>query len=147
MTRDEWRARGEQFLKAGQLRRALGAFRRAAELDTRGEQSFTLHQYCDAAVAVLSQRGQYFLHPSDETLRSRWLEQGAPARQKPDLHGLANEVQAFGHDELVACLRAQTLRPGLAGQDLLMELPPELAPRARDAVLWLYEELLRREEP
>jgi hypothetical protein len=146
MTRDEWRAKGEGFLQQGQLRRALGAFRRAAELDTRGDQSLALFQLIDAATQVLSQRGQYFLHPSDETLRSRWLEAGAPALARPELRALANEVAAFGFPELVACLRAQTLRAGLAGQDLLVGLPEELGPRVRDAILWLYEELLKNEE-
>lgn len=147
MDRDAWRAKGEAHLQRGHLRRALGAFRRALELDTRGDQSFQLHQLCDVTTQVLSQRGLYFLHPSDETLRSRWLEQGAPPRTEPALHALATEVQAFEAEELTACLRAKTLRVGLSGVDLTSSLPPEVAPRAREAQLWLYEALLDREEP
>lgn len=147
MDRDAWRAKGQQHLEAGRLRRALGAFRRALELDLRGDQSFQLHQLCDVTTQVLSHRGLYFLHPSDETLRHRRLAQGTLPGEQPALHALATEVHALGHDELAACLRAQTLRAGLAGLDLTSGLPPEVSARARDAQLWLYEALLDREEP
>lgn len=147
MDRDASRAQGEAHLQRGQLRRALGAFRRALELDTRGEQSFELHRLCDVTTQVLSQRQLYFLHPSDETARSRWLEQGAPPRPEGAFHALADEVQALGFDELAACFRAKTLRVGLSGLALTSRLPADVASRARDAQLALYEALLDREEP
>ena len=52
MNRDEWKKAGEAHLARGQLRRALGAFRRALEVDARGEQSFALHQLASVTAQV-----------------------------------------------------------------------------------------------
>ncbi len=141
MNRDAWRDAGQAHLAKGQLRRALGAFRRALELDTRGERSFELHQLVDAATQVLSHRGAYFLHPSDETARSRWLEAGAPALAEPDFAALAQAAFARGKAELLQVFESRTLRVGLAGQRLCGD-----DDAARAGQLFLYEALLTAEE-
>lgn len=135
MNRDEWKKAGEAHLARGQLRRALGAFRRALEVDARGEQSFALHQLASVTAQVLSQRGAFFLHPSDDTVRSRWLEAGAPER-RPDFPALA----ATAEGDLKTVLTERTLPAKFAGQMLAKDED------SRDAVLWLYEALLNVEE-
>ncbi len=136
MNRDAWKKAGEDHLARGQLRRALGAFRRALEVDVRGEQSFELHQLASVTAQVLSQRGAFFLHPSDDTVRSRWLEAGAPQRAEPDFNALAQNAEG----ELQAVLTERTLSAKFSGQLLAKD------EERRDAVLWLYEALLAAEE-
>ena len=150
MDRDAWRAAGAAHLAQGRLRRALGAFRRALEQDLRGEQSFELHQLISVATQVLSQRGAYYLHPSDETLRSRWLEAGAAPLPEPDFAALAAEARRLGLGLLETTFTERRLLPGLADQDLTAEVTDRGADfkrQARAAQLWLYEALLAREEP
>lgn len=137
MDRNAWRAAGEAHLAKGRLRRALGAFRRALEVDVRGEQSFALHQLASVTAQVLSQRGAFFLHPSDDTVRSRWLEAGAPQRPEPDFTALTKDAA----EPLRSIFTERRLPAGLADQVLTTD------ESARDAVLWLYEALLEREEP
>ena len=136
MNRDAWKKLGEDHLARGHLRRALGAFRRALEVDVRGEQSFELHQLASVTAQVLSQRGSFFLHPSDDTVRSRWLEAGAPPRAEPDFTALAQHAEG----ELETVLAERTLPAKFAGQMLAKDED------SRDAVLWLYEALLETEE-
>ncbi|MDP2274298.1 MAG: tetratricopeptide repeat protein [Archangium sp.] len=136
MNRDAWKKAGEAHLAQGQLRRALGAFRRALEVDVRGEQSFELHQLASVTSQVLSQRGAFFLHPSDDTVRSRWLEGGAPPRAEPDFAALALNAEG----ELKTVLTERSLPAKFAGQLLAKDED------SRDAVLWLYERLLDSEE-
>jgi hypothetical protein len=148
MDRDAWRAAGEAHLARGQLRRALGAFRRALEQDLRGEQSFALHQLSSTAMQVLSHRGAYFLHPSDEMLRSQWLERGSPPLPAPDFAALAARAQALGEDTLARVFHERALPAGLAGQAWTASIKDEeFKQQARAAVLFLYEALLQREEP
>jgi hypothetical protein len=150
MDRDAWRAAGQAHLAAGRLRRALGAFRRALELDLRGEQSFELHQLISVATQVLSQRGAYYLHPSDETMRSKWLEAGSAPLAQPDFAGLAAEAKTLGLGELETLFLERTLSPGLADQDLTVAVSDrgaDFKKQARAAQLWLYEALLLRDEP
>jgi hypothetical protein len=148
MDRDAWRAAGEAHLARGQLRRALGAFRRALEQDLRGEQSFALHQLSSTAMQVLSHRGGYFLHPSDETLRSEWLERGGSPLAVPDFGALAARARALGEDTLTRLFDARLLPAGLAGQAWTASVKDEdFKHQARAAVLFLYEALLQREEP
>lgn len=148
MDRDAWRAAGAAHLAQGHLRRALGAFRRALEQDLRGEQSFELHQLISVATQVLAQRGAYYLHPSDETQRSLWLEQGAPPLSPPDFPALAARASALEQDSLASVFTAQRLSPGLADQPLISAVPDEaFKGLARAGLLWLYEALLAREEP
>ncbi len=137
-TRDEWKQAAHDALAKGHLRRALGAFRRALELDRRGDLSFELHQLISAATQVLSQRGAYYLHPSDETARSRWVEAGSPPLPPPDFTALAAEAKSA---ELKRVLETKTLPGDLAGQ--LLHQGDEAA---RAALLFLYEALLTREE-
>lgn len=141
MNRDAWRAAGEAHLAQGRLRRALGAFRRAVEVDERGEQSFALHQLTSVATQVLSQRGAFFLHPDDETVRSRWLEAGAPPLAAPDFEALGREARARGETTLEALFTTRRLSAGMAGQVLGKD------EQSQAAVLWLYEQLLQQEEP
>jgi hypothetical protein len=137
-TRDEWKQAAHDALAKGHLRRALGAFRRALELDRRGDQSFELHQLISAATQVLSQRGAYYLHPSDETARSRWVEAGSPPLPTPDFTVLAAVAKSA---ELKRVLDTKALPGDLAGQSLHGG-----DEAARAAVLFLYEALLSREE-
>ena len=149
MDRDAWRAAGQAHLAAGRLRRALGAFRRALEQDLRGEHSFELHQLISVTTQVLSQRGAYYLHPSDETLRSKWLEAGATPLAEPDFAALAAEAMTLGLSELETMFRERKLSPGLADQDLTAQVSDrgaDFKKQARAAQLWLYEALLSREE-
>jgi hypothetical protein len=149
MDRDAWRVAGQAHLAAGRLRRALGAFRRALEQDLRGEQSFELHQLISVTTQVLSQRGAYYLHPSDETLRSRWLEAGATPLAEPDFAALATEARTLGLGALESMFVERKLSPGLADQDLtaaVSDRGTEFTKQARAAQLWLYEALLAREE-
>jgi hypothetical protein len=136
MNRDAWRSTGEAHLAKGQLRRALGAFRRALEVDVRGEQSFALHQLASVTAQVLSQRGAFYLHPSDDTVRSRWLEAGSPPRPEPDFAALADDAS----EPLKAVFIERRLPASLADQVLATD------ETTRDAVLWLYEALVEKEE-
>ncbi len=142
MDRDAWRDAGQAHLSKGHLRRALGAFRRALEVDQRGERSFELHQLIDVATQVLSQRQLYFLHPSDETVRSRWLEAGAPVLAAPDFDALAADARAHGQAELATVFETKVLRADLSGQSISRS-----DESARDGQLFLYEQLLQRAEP
>lgn len=146
MDRAASRAAAEAHLARGHLRRALGAFRRSLELDLRGEQSFELHQLISACAQVLSARGAYFLHPSDETERNRRLESGVTAQATPDFAALSEQARQLGLDELATRLSDQRLPPGFADQPLVNTVG-DFAQQARDAQLWLYEALLAREEP
>lgn len=136
MNRDQWKAAAEAHLARGQLRRALGAFRRALEVDVRGEQSFALHELASVTAQVLSQRNAFFLHPSDDTVRSRWLEAGAPPRAEPDFTALAQNAEG----DLKTILTERTLPAKFSGQLLAKDED------SRDGVLWLYERLLDAEE-
>lgn len=81
---EAWLRLGELHAARGHLRRAVGAFRRAQELDSRGEYAFVLHQGVSALGQVLHRQQKPFLHPADELVRNRRLVTGevvAPPRE------------------------------------------------------------------
>lgn len=71
-----WVRLGELYVATGALRRALGAFRRAQEVDARGTSALTLHQAVSSLGQLLHQQHKPFLHPSDETRRTKRLVLG-----------------------------------------------------------------------
>lgn len=81
---EAWLRLGELHAARGHLRRAVGAFRRAQELDARGEYAFVLHEAVSALGQVLHRQKKPFLHPADELVRNRRLMTGevvAPPRE------------------------------------------------------------------
>lgn len=157
-----WRALGECYTAQGQLRRALGAFRRAMELDARGEGSFQLHTLISTLTQVLHQQRRYFLHPHEDSQRSRAL--GAAGSTAPSWSALVTEAhaleaavrsQALSTLRLMARIAEQgSLGPELADQSPALELEQTggasvhaFAARFRAAQLATYEALLQREEP
>ena len=73
---EAWLRLGELHAARGHLRRAVGAFRRAQELDARGEYAFVLHEAVSALGQVLHRQRKPFLHPADEFVRNRRLMTG-----------------------------------------------------------------------
>lgn len=73
---EAWLRLGELHAARGHLRRAVGAFRRAQELDARGEYAFVLHEGVSALGQVLHRQRKPFLHPADEFVRNRRLMTG-----------------------------------------------------------------------
>jgi tetratricopeptide (TPR) repeat protein len=152
---------GEVAAARGQLRRALGFFRRAVERDTRGEYSLSLHQAVQALGSVLLQQGRYFLHVHEDSVRVQRLERPAPAAAPLPLSALVARAQTLrtvpALEEtcagVVACAEAQQLLPAFADHSFALQLEQHggeaarrLAADWRVAQLALYDELLMREE-
>jgi tetratricopeptide (TPR) repeat protein len=163
---EAWLHLGEIHATRGHLRRALGAFRRAAELDARGEYTQPLHQAITAIGNALLQQQKYFLHAQDDSLLSQGQEQArdAPTRLPPSLEelaALARDVRPTVLGELSSdceaierCAHEARLLPEYSDKSLwsrLEEFGPKpakaLARDWRAAQMMLYEELLDREEP
>ena len=160
---EAWLRLGELFVARRQLRRAVGAFRRAQELDARGEYAFLLHEAVSSLGQVLHHQGRPFLHPADELVRTRHLVAGtllvAPTvdawlRDAEALRGtlpLAGRV-ALEHAETF--VRHGRLDESFSEQSLARELElkaGEAAKTLSDSLRALhlswYEALLTAEEP
>ena len=160
---EAWLRLGELFVARRQLRRAVGAFRRAQELDARGEYAFLLHQAVSSLGQLLHQQARPFLHPADEFVRTRLLVAGAsPAaptvdawlREAEALRGtlpLAGRV-ALEHAE--AFVRHGRLDESFSEQSPALELDLKagaaakpLSDSLRALHLSWYEALLTSEEP
>lgn len=163
---EAWLHLGEIHASRGHLRRALGAFRRAAEVDKRGEYSFVLHQGASTLGNYLYQQKKYFLHPHEDSLLSQELERprDEQARVPPTLEEVAataRELRGQLQGELPdvchgieRCAAQGTLLPEYADQSLAQRLEASglepavaLARAWREVQLALYDELLDREEP
>jgi tetratricopeptide (TPR) repeat protein len=163
---EAWLHLGEIHASRGHLRRALGAFRRAAELDAHGEYTQALQQAITVLGNSLLQQQKYFLHADDDSLLSREREGGneVSARLPPSLDQLAMHARAVRPTVLGGlatdcaaierCAQGATLFPEYSDQALWAALEKhgpkpaaELAREWRAAALSLYEELLDREEP
>lgn len=160
---EAWLRLGELFVARRQLRRAVGAFRRAQELDARGEYAFLLHEAVSSLGQVLHHQGRPFLHPADELVRTRHLVAGtslvAPTvdawlRDAEALRGtlpLAGRV-ALEHAETF--VRHGRLDESFSEQSLARELElkageaaKSLSDSLRALHLSWYEALLTAEEP
>lgn len=160
---EAWLRLGELFVARRQLRRAVGAFRRAQELDARGEYAFLLHQAVSSLGQLLHQQGRPFLHPADEFVRTRHLVAGtspvAPTidawlRDAEALRGnlpMAGRV-ALEHAE--AFVRHGRLDESFSEQSPALELDlkagaaaKSLSDSLRALHLDRYEALLTAEEP
>jgi hypothetical protein len=161
-----WLRLGEVFASRSQLRRAVGAFRRAQEVDARGEYAFVLHTALSSLGQVLHLHHKPFLHPADDAVRTRRL---LSARPPPaPVHAPLEEVVAAALalrptlpeagraavDEVVERLRPGVLDEGLSEQSLSRDLEQRAGPAAASLVeavravqLAWYEALLDAEEP
>ncbi|MDP1827439.1 MAG: tetratricopeptide repeat protein [Archangium sp.] len=163
---EAWLHLGEIHATRGHLRRALGAFRRAAEVDSRGEYTQALHQAITVIGNSLLQQQKYFLHADDDSQLSQERERPreVPSRLPPSLEQLAMHARAVRPTVLgelatdcaaiERCAQAATLFPEYSDQALWARLEKhgpapaiELAREWRSAQLALYEELLDRDEP
>ncbi|MDX2009598.1 MAG: hypothetical protein SFW67_05390 [Myxococcaceae bacterium] len=160
---EAWLRLGELHAARGHLRRAVGAFRRAMELDARGEYAFVLHQAISTLGQVLHRQRRPFLHPSDETARNRQLVEGLPFTA-PAVEGLAARAQALA-SQVPAAGRAAVssvldffarggLDEAVSEQSPARELEQHggeaarsLAQEVRALHLAWYDTLLAREEP
>jgi tetratricopeptide (TPR) repeat protein len=163
---EAWLHLGEIHATRGHLRRALGAFRRAVEVDQHGEYTQPLHQAINAIGNNLLQQKKYFLHAHEDSFLSQDQERARDllsllppsfeelARRARDvrptvLGDLSTDCQAIER-----CAAEATLFPEYADQSLWARLeqfgPSPAKQLARDwraAQFVLYQELLEREEP
>ena len=156
----------------GHLRRALRAFRRAADFDTGAARAAAIGGAQRTGVALRA-AGKFILHADDETRLTLMIERNEEpwVRTAPDLTrpakrapGLRNRLAGGGApaellaalDAVAACGRAGELLPAYADRSLALEIEahaardPQLGPLAakwRDAVLAAYAWLVAREEP
>lgn len=160
---EAWLRLGEVYAARGHLRRAVGAFRRAMELDARGEYAFVLHQGISTLGQVLHRQRRPFLHPSDETARNRQLVEGAPFTAPPvealraEAQALASHVPPAGRAALSSVLdflARGDLDEAVSEQSPARELEQHggeasgaLAQKVRALHLAWYDALLAREEP
>jgi len=165
---EAWLRLGEVHAARGHLRRALGAFRRAQEVDRRGESTKVTFQAVGALTHVLHQHQRFILHVFDEAARSRALEAGVPliTRDTPReplsmlaarARALRRDLREAAHtalDAIAELADAKALLPKWTDQSPCSELEQHggeegraLAASWRVAQAELYEELLEREEP
>lgn len=157
---EAWLHLGEIHATRGHLRRALGAWRRAAVLDTRREYSEALDRGINTVGNALLQQKKYFPHADDEVAAS------TPPELKvglsfDELADLAREVRPTVSGDLATdcaaierCAHEKTLLPEYSDQALWTKLEKfgpkpavHLAREWRAAQRLLYEELLDLEEP
>jgi tetratricopeptide (TPR) repeat protein len=86
---------GEIAARRGHLRRALGHFRRGAELDSSGGYMQAMLAGVQACGGALLQSERYFLHAIDEARRQVALETGALAPRPAPLRSLAKRARAL----------------------------------------------------
>lgn len=157
---EAWLHLGEIHATRGHLRRALGAWRRAAVLDTRREYSEALDRGINTVGHALLQQKKYFPHADDEVTSSTppdlkvglsFDEVAALAREvRPTVSGdLATDCAAIER-----CAHQKTLLPEYSDQALWAKLEKfgpkpavHLAREWRAAQRLLYDELLDLEEP
>jgi tetratricopeptide (TPR) repeat protein len=161
---EAWTRLGEFAASRGHLRRALGAFRRAAEVDRRGEYSLPLHQAITTLGNALLQQGRYFLHAHEDSLLSQAREGAKEPAMPRALERLAADavaVRAMVREELwdaceaiERCAASRSLLPAYADRSPAQRLEragradaTALATAWRDTQLALYVELLDSEEP
>lgn len=137
---EAWLHWGEIHATRGHLRRALGAFRRAAELDRRAEYTQPLHQAITAIGNTLLQQQKYFLHAHDNSALSQKQETVITVRP-PTLKALATRARELGDRPVERCAAEATLLPEFSDQLIGTGLEDW-----RAAHLELYRELLDREE-
>jgi len=167
---------GELEAHRGHLRRALGHFRRGAELDGAGTCSALLVAGVQTVGSPLLQSGRYFLHAMDEARRMASLASRSAPDRPPPLRSLAKHADALLRDledpgfaelrgaveQVLACVKAGELLPQYSDQSpaLVLELwaggsrtpEPLRTPLRRLARHWiaaqrsLYDELIEREE-
>lgn len=159
---EAWLRLGELHAARGHLRRAVGAFRRAQELDARGEYAFVLHEAVSALGQVLHRQQKPFLHPADEFVRNRramtkevvtppreaeWLEAAEALRPTLNAAGRAALEQA------IVFVRGGVLDEPWSEQSLARQLElaageevKSLAESLRSLHLAWYEALLELEE-
>ena len=168
---------GEIEARRGHLRRALGHFRRGAELDAGGGYVPALLAGVQSCGAALVESERYFLHALDESRRLAALESGTPAPRPAPLRSLAKRARALllrlgepslhavreAVDQIFMCAGVGELpamfsdrSPALvlevaagstATPEPLREPLRELASRWITVQRSLYDELLAREEP
>lgn len=160
---EAWLRLGELHASRGNLRRAVGAFRRAMEVDARGEYAFVLHQAISTLGQVLHRHHKPFLHPSDETARNRQLLEGTPfvgpdvAAVLAEARSLEPHVPASGRPALasvVGFLARGVLDESVSEQSFSRELEQHgtevahgLVATVRAVHLAWYDALLAAEEP
>jgi tetratricopeptide (TPR) repeat protein len=160
---EAWLRLGELFVARRQLRRAVGAFRRAQELDARGEYAFLLHQAVSSLGQVLHHQGRPFLHPADELVRTRHLVAvTAPAvptvdawlRDAEALRGTLPLAGRVALDHAETFVRHGRLDESFSEQSVARELELKageaakpLSDSLRALHLSWYEALLAAEEP
>lgn len=91
---EPWLRLGELYAARRQLRRAVGAFRRAQELDARGDDAFVLHEAISSIGQVLHHLRRPILHPADELVRNRHLVAGTTP-QPPSAAQWLDEAMAL----------------------------------------------------
>ncbi len=160
---EAWLRLGELFVARRQLRRAVGAFRRAQELDARGEYAFLLHQAVSSLGQLLHHQGRPFLHPADELVRTRHLVAGtslaAPTseawlRDAEALRGTLPLAGRLALEHAEAFVRHGRLDESFSEQSPALELElkggaaaKSLSDSLRAFHLSRYEALLTAEEP
>lgn len=161
---EAWMRLGEVRVAQGQLRRALGAFRRAQEVDAQGEYTRPLFDAVNALTHVLHQRRHFFLHVFDETARNQAFEarllSTAPPKPLSALAHWARALRSVVRDPAhtaLECIEEQAAQRALlarwSDQSATFDLERHggdegraLGLAWRAALFELYEELLEREE-
>ncbi|MCC6336566.1 MAG: hypothetical protein IT380_21580 [Myxococcales bacterium] len=165
---EAWTRLGEVHVARGHLRRALGAFRRAQEVDAKGEYTRQLFDAVNALTHVLHQHRRFVLQVFDETARNRAMEERRlstpPATRPLPLAALAERARGLRSSVREAALTAlecieeqataRALLPRWSDQSATFDLEQHGAEEGRAlglawraALFELYEELLEREEP
>lgn len=160
---EAWLRLGELFISRRQLRRAVGAFRRAQEVDARGEYAFVLHQAVSSLGQVLHHQARPFLHPADELVRTRHLvAQTSPVvptvdawlRDAEALRGTLSPAGRLALEDAETFVRHGRLDESFSELSLARELELKAGEVARPLVdslralhLSWYEALLAVEEP
>ncbi len=156
-----WLTAGEFAAAQGHLRRALGCWRRALEVDARGEKTAVLHEGISTLSQVLLRQKTYFLHVHDDSIRAQWLvKPGAVAWVNPaktELEALLLQHRETGSgehhhviDRARRCVARQQFEPELADVSLVLELTdaglPEVARQFSAFQQWQYDAVLARQE-
>ena len=157
-----WLRAGEFAAAHGNLRRALGSWRRALEVDFRGEKTAVLHEGINTLSQVLLQQRKYFLHVQDDSLRQQWLvNQKRTALECPPMEALVKDLEnakatatgsVQGTLELCAkCVSLKLFDASLSDVALSLDLKNAglvtLAAQFQAFQLWSYDAMLNKHEP
>ena len=156
-----WLKAGEFAAAHNNLRRALGCWRRALEVDFRGEKTVVLHEGIATLSQVLLQQKKYFLHVHEDSVRQQWLATAnAPVLVNPPKAELEAALLAAREsrpslqgiiDQARRCVARQQFEDTLADVSLVLDLKNAglvaVAAQFQQFQLWYVDSLLNRQEP